>query len=49
MDVSAIDEELIQWDDISTNTESDTNTSLTTQLQEDNKEDPGHDNLGDHT
>jgi translation initiation factor 2B subunit (eIF-2B alpha/beta/delta family) len=49
MDISAIDEELIQWDDISTNTESDTNASLTTQLQEHNKEDMGHDNLGDHT
>jgi hypothetical protein len=49
MDVSAIDEELIQWDDISTNTETDNNTSLTTQIQEDNKEDPGHDNLGDYT
>jgi hypothetical protein len=50
MDVSAIEEDLLPWDDFSTNSEgSDPNSSLDTQNQVSHQNEPGHTNPGGDT
>jgi hypothetical protein len=50
MDVSAIDEDLLPWDDLSSNTDgSEQNLSLDTQQQDTHQDDPGHPNPGEST